>query len=441
MNKEVQFKRFFGLTSNITDVFPRSGARLLDALITGSLGNRTLGYFLYKKARQKAGKLKQFKNILVVADLNIGDALISSCGVEALRRIFPDSEIDFTIKNSTRVLIEGNPDISSLFPIYNHAPYPTANDLSRLNKVLAAKDYDLVINYCPMISSKFFGGKRTISYNLMASELMKNERIPGSVNNINFQAYKFIGTALKDFIPPGFLESFKGAKIYLSDEAINNAQSFLEENEIALDTPIVMLNPDASAIYTRMPFDFQVNLLKRISDLNYNILIGAGHVEKLIEQRIINRFSDDERKRIIVVPPSTDLDMYAALIDFSDAFITGDTGPLHIAAARKYSLSTGKGLRNRTAVFSVFGSTPPTIYGYGSEEKNYFPANQDAPSKTFVAKAVCRNISCINKMAKTCKEVRCFDNLSVDEIISNVNSHLTTTKRFYFPKERSIFAQ
>ena len=440
MNKEVQFKRIFKLTSKITDAFPISGARFLDNVITGSLGNKSLGNYLHQRAVRRLKKINQFKNILVVADLNIGDSIISSCGVLALRKIFPDSVIDFTIKSSTRVLMEGIPEVSNLYPIYNHAPYPTTNDLARLSNVLHGKDYDLIINFSPMISSKFFGMERTISYNLMASELIKNESIPESINNINYQAYKFIGNALKDLVPKDFLETFQGTKIYLSDTAINEARNFLADNGIDADSPIVMFNPDASAVYTRMPFDFQINLLKKLSKLDCNILIGAGHVEKLIEQRIINNLSADDHKKIIVVPPSTELDTYAALIDFSDVFITGDTGPLHIAAARKFSRD-GKSLRNKTAVYSVFGSTPPHIYGYDSFEKNYFPANQDAPSRTFIAKTACRNISCINKMAKACKEVRCFDNLTVNEIFLEVNSHLSATKRFYFPKERSIFAQ
>ncbi len=440
MNKEVQFKRFFGLTSGITDIFPKVGARFLNTVITTSLGNKSLGKFLHQRARKKAGEIKQFKNILVVADLNIGDALISCCGVEALRKIFPESIIDFTLKSSTRVLLEGHPEISNLYPIYNHAPFPTANDLSKLKKVLNGKDYDLVVNYCPMISSKIFGNRRTISYNLVASELMINERSHDKVNNINYQAYKLIGNVLREYVPPDFIDSFKGPKLYLSDDAISNAKYFLSKNEIDTDIPIIMFNPDASAVYTRMPFDFQIDLLKKISDLNCNILIGAGHVEKLIEKKIMNELSLDGHKKIVVIPPSTDLDMYAALIDLSDVFITGDTGPLHIAAARKFSRSTGKGLNNRTAILSVFGSTPPTIYGYDSKRENYFPANQDALSRTFVANTVCRNISCINKMAKTCKQVRCFDNLRVDDIISELKFHLSTSKRFYFPKEHSIFA-
>ncbi len=441
MDKEVQYKKLFRLSGKITDIFPKSGSRFLDALIINILGNKILYNLFLSKSKSTIAKVKQFNKILVVGDLNIGDAVIASCGVSALRKIFPEAEIDYTLKKSALNLIYGNPDISNLLPIYNSAPYPTENDLLRLNNVLNSKDYDLIINYCPMIPNKFFGKKEVLSYTLLASELIRNEGNTNSVNNINFLTYDFIRKSFEDYNKGKKRIKFNGPKIYLSDTALENAERYFLDNNISLDKPIIMLNPDASAVYTRIPFDFQVELIKKLLQLNCTILIGAGHIDKNIEQKLINYFPDNIGQNIYLVPSSVELDTYAAIIDYTDIFITGDTGPLHISAARKFSSSSRKGLRNKTAVFSVFGSTPPRIYGYDSFRKNYLAANQDAPSKTFIAHTPCRNISCINKMAKECKEVRCFNNLNIDEIFSEAINHLSSIEKFYFPQEDSIFAK
>ncbi len=441
MNKEVQYKKLFRLSGMITDVFPNAGSKFLDAAIINILGNKFLLKYFLQKSKSTIANVKAFDKILVVGDLNIGDAIIASCGISALRKIFPKAEIDYTLKKSALNLIEGNKEISNLYPIYNSAPYPTENDLVRLNNVLNGKDYNLIVNFCPMIPNKFFGNRKVLSYTLMASELINNEGNRNSINNINFLAFDFILKSFEDRI--GFTKylKFNGPKIFLSDDALEKAQKYFYENNIPLDKPIIMLNPDASAAYTRMPFNFQLQLIKKLSLLQCTILIGAGHVEKNIEQRLLNYFSNGIDQNIYLVPPSIELDTYAAIIDSSDIFITGDTGPLHIAAARKFSKSTGKNLRNQTAVFSIFGSTPPHVYGYDSDKNNYLAANQDAPSKTFIAHTSCRNISCINKMAKGCKEVRCFKNLSIDEIFLEAINHLSTNEKFYFPQEDSIFAK
>ncbi len=362
--------------------------------------------------------------------MNIGDAIICSSGVIALRKIFPRAEIDYVIKKSTKNLLEGNPDISNLYPIFVGSPYPTGNDLSELVNLSGSKKYDLIINFSPMINDKIFGDKKVINYSLMAAEIVRNEKIKNSVNNISYQAYHFIMNLFRDLLPAGYNDHFEGPSVYIPDKAIENAEKFLLSHRISDEVPIILFNPDAAAKFTRIPFDIQFELLKKLAELHCIILLGAGHVEKNIEQRLVQYIQHEAIEKIIIVPDSFNLDDYAALIDLSDIFITGDTGPLHLAAARKYSSSDGNSLRNRTAVFSVFGGTPPHIYGFDSKTPGFFSANQEVPSRVFISKSPCRNITCINKLAKTCSEVRCFQELDIDEIILETANHLIAAQTY-----------
>ena len=429
MNKEAQYKILFNLSSIITDYLPKSGGRFLDHLIKNSLGNNYLYEYLKRQSRLKIKKAKRFEKILVAADLNIGDAIIALSCVSALKKIFPDAEIDLVIKKSTKSLIEGNPNISNLFPIYNGAPYPTEEDLNRLLSIAEEKKYDLIINFSPMISNKTFGRNNVINYSLMAAKLIKDEFAKNPVNNIIYQAYNFIGEIFHEYLPEDFCWQYNGPSIYLSNEAIESAESFLLSRRIDRSEPIIMFNPDASSIFTRMPFDFQVELLGRLTDIQCSILLGAGHVEKYIEQRLINSLPNPAKQKVTIVPASMQLDEYTALIDEADIFISGDTGNLHLASAWKCPRDDRKSLRNKTAVFSIFGGTPPKMYGYDSNSPGFFAANQDAPSKVFIASSKCRNITCINKMAKTCSEVRCFQGLQPEEIVFAAAKQITSTVR------------
>jgi hypothetical protein len=130
------------------------------------------------------------------------------------------------------------------------------------------------------------------------------------------------------------------------------------------------------------------------------------------------------RSKLHIIPPSLPLEAYAALIDAADVFLTGDTGPMHIAAARRYSRSGKHQFRNRTAVLSWFGATPSRMSGYDSHQPGYLPANQDAPSWCYVAGSPCRNITCVNKMFKTCRTVRCFERVDVNALVTLVVSHI-----------------
>ena len=429
MNKETQFRKFFKLTSLLTDFYPRSGAHLLDLLLSVVVGNKLLLNMLEAKSKQSVKKAKGLYKFLAVADLNIGDAIISISAISALKEIFPKSHIDLIVKKSTKDLFIGNKDISNLYPIYEGAPYPTEKDLTELEYIVNHKDYDLIINFSPMINSKIFGERNVVNYTLIAAQLVRDERSAGTINHINYQSYNFIRSVFDKFLPPSFGQQFRGSKIYLSDEAITIAEAFLSKYNITDKSQIVMINPDASAKFTRIPFDIQLSLLNKFVDLNLTVLLGSGHVEKLIENRLINSLPVEKREKIIIVPASMKLDSYSALVDFSDIYISGDTGPLHLAAARKYSRTTGESLKNKTAIFSVFGATPPRIYGYDSTKDGFFAANQDAPSKIFIAPSPCRNITCIDKLGKACSDVRCFQSLDTNKIVSEAINYLKSVRK------------
>lgn len=442
MDKEKEFKKFFQFTSLVTDVFPRHGARVLDLAVRTFLGNVFVLKTTEHQARKQLRKVTEISRILVAADLNIGDAIIAGGAVAAVREIFPQAEIDCVIKRSAVNLIRGNPLISNLYPVYEGAPFPVQSDLAALASISAGGGYDLVINFSPMVDDQVFGKTPVVNYSLMAAELIWNESHRSDVvNNVVYQSYDFVGRLFRDRVPSGFGLNFRGANVYLSDEAIEGANNFLLAAGVPQDEPIVMINPDASAKFTRMPFDFQLGLLRKFAEMQCSVLLGAGHVEKFIEHELLYSLSPEQRRRITIIPASTGLDVYAALVDLSDVFVTGDTGPLHVAAARKYSRSSGESLRNRTAILAVFGSTPSHIYGYDSKTSGFFPANQDAPSRTFVAESQCRNITCINKMAKTCKEVRCFLSLDPDDVVLEASSYLKTTRKDFFRERLRILAK
>ena len=119
------------------------------------------------------------------------------------------------------------------------------------------------------------------------------------------------------------------------------------------------------------------------------------------------------------------VEAFGALIDAADVFVTGDTGPLHLAASRKYSRTGHFPFRNQTAILSFFGATTPRMSGYDSFQPGYLDSNQDAPAWCYQADSPCRNISCLNKLYKTCKTVRCFEHVDVNGMATLVASYLT----------------
>ncbi|HVZ81678.1 MAG TPA: glycosyltransferase family 9 protein [bacterium] len=423
-------KTLFHLTSQLTTYFPRGGAWFFDHTIPHLLGNPFLVDLVARQNLERIRKVKKFERILVIPDIHIGDAVMLQGAVYAFRAHFPDARIDFVIKKSVACLIEGNPVISNLYPLFTGVVFPEPADIESVKELVAENRYDLCFNCSPFFEddSLFPPGQAILNFMTVAPRLIRNGLDRTGINHFLHQSYSFPDKLLRSSRNTFASRAFRGVDVFLSDGALRTAEQWLQASGIRPGKPLFFLNPDTASPYTLIPEHYQVELLKRVLRMDVEVLLGTAFTHKNIEQRILEGLDPQERRRVVLVPTSLPIDAYTALIDKADVFVTGDTGPLHIAAARKRSKSGNSEFRNRTFVVSVFGATPAHMSGYDSTDPLFPPANQDAPSRTFVSESPCRNITCVNKMAKTCQKVRCYDRLDVEGMAGEISDYLEKTK-------------
>ena len=421
------YSRLIRNSSYLTDLFPYSGGRLIDSLVYGVGGSKMLTSFTRSSLTARMHSIRTLDRILVVSDLNIGDAVITQAVISGIRDFLPHSGIDFIITRSAADLIKGNHEISKLYPVFTGRPFPNINDYNVLKRIINENRYDLVVNFCPMFSrKKDFGDVNIIhGHNSIGLEMLKNETSSSEINHIISQANIFIHKLFSKRLIPLRDESLKGVSVYISDAAAAKYRDFISAIKLNHpDRPVIYYNPDASSQFTILPLKYQTDIIRRLLNKEYNILLGCGYSSTGIEKSIISSLPISSTDNLTLIPYSTSLDEMAAIVDRCDAYFGGDTGPLHIAAARKVSSSGNIFFRNKTAIFSVFGSTPVRIYGYDSEKTGFLPANQNAFSRVYAASSPCQNITCLDKKNKVCKVVRCFESLNTEEIVSDISLYL-----------------
>ncbi|HEY5039643.1 MAG TPA: glycosyltransferase family 9 protein, partial [bacterium] len=365
---------------------------------------------------------------LVLSDVHLGDAIVLQGSVAALRELFPKAQIDYAVKRSMEKILEGNPLFSNVIPLFTESPLPGKKDLESAKKLLAEGGYDICFNFCPFFQDgEFFPqDEKVLHFVTHGPHLVFNQWAKKEPNHFHFQAYEFIHQLLARFRSPDRPQSYRGPSIVLSDEAVEEAENFLEANHLKGPEPLLFLNPDTASPYTRVPSHYLAELLWGLSSLPGKVLLGASFSEPGAEQRLLNCLPSSFRTWVTVVPTSLSLPAYAALTDRADLFLSGDTGPLHVAAARKISKSGRHSFRNKTSVFCLFGATLAGFSGYASEDTLFCPAAQDAPSRVYVSESPCRNLTCLNKMYKTCKELRCFEFLDVEKILEDAGRFVET---------------
>jgi ADP-heptose:LPS heptosyltransferase len=419
-------KALFEGTSRLTGRFPRAGSRFLDATFRFVACHPILAASLAHRNRRVMLGLRPCRSVLVIPDIHIGDAIMTQPAISAVRDFFPDARVDYLVNRTAFPLIEGHPEASRVLPFFPNGAFPSLAVLSTLTSLIRDERYDLVLSFCPYINDKDIGLPGTGLIDIMSHTptVVRNDRRPEVINHFSFQTYRFILDLMSLIAEPRRPEDFPGLRVRVGDAAVEEAGRFAAEAGLPHRRPVVMLNPDAASPFTRVPDESLAGLLARIVQLDVSILVGEGHTEAGIGERIIATLPPSFRSRTVLVPASLSLEAYAALVDLCDVFVTGDTGPMHLAAARKLSRSGRHDFRNRTAVLSIFGATPARMSGYDSVQPGYLPANQDAPSWSYTAGSPCRNISCLNKIFKTCRYVHCFDEVDVAALAGRIEGYL-----------------
>jgi len=426
-------KALFAATSRLTDAFPVAGARALDAALRPTLGSRALSRWYAWRTRAVMRRVRAPRRFLVLADIHIGDAVVTQPALAAVRDFFPDAEIDYAVNRMIAPIIEGHPDATRVLPVLSGAQFPSPDEVAMLRELVRAGRYDLCFTFSPFLEGPALAppGLPVVSFLTHAPALLQGERDPAAINHFSYQQYVFVRNALETAARPARPPHYPGTRTIYPDEVVEEAARFAASVGLAADRPVIVVNPDGASRFTLLPFDDLAALLRSLAEAapGATILLGAGHSAKGIGQRLREAVPPPWRERLTIIPPELPLVVFAALLDLADVFLTGDTGPLHLAAARRYSRSGRHAFRNRTAILSWFGATMPRMSGYDSARPGYLAPSQDAPAWCYQAGSRCRNVTCLNKYHKTCRTVRCFERVDVAALARLVTEYLREPRR------------
>ncbi|MFW6130374.1 MAG: glycosyltransferase family 9 protein, partial [Atribacterota bacterium] len=242
-----------------------------------------------EKIIKKAGRPDK---ILVIADVNIGDAVnIQSC-IEVVKDFLPSTRIDYVFNSVASPVINKNSYIDNFYPLFKGGIRPDKEELKQLNQIILKNRYDLIINFSPFISDKDlkFAPCPIITPTGITTEILRAKNSgpgkPGLVCNIIKYSERF-GSKLSGE-KKSVRSKSKGRKIYISEDAVRKRNDFCLKKGIMHEHAIVFLNPDSSSPYTLIDKKVQRELIKRlvISDKVDFIILNPGYKYKNIEKQI-----------------------------------------------------------------------------------------------------------------------------------------------------------
>jgi len=293
------------------------------------------------------------QRILIVKLSAIGDVVQALPALEAIKRTFPDSAVDWVVEEAAAGILEGHPLIERLLVSRRKTwlrmmrnPVTLFAGLSGLYafvRELRQQRYDLAIDLQGLMKSGVVIGlaraKRKIGFSgtRELSWLFLNERLP---------AYDIEKHALERYLD---VARYLGAKdpsaaCTLPIEREIKAVRERLGREVSKSKRAVVINPMARWRTKLWEEDRFAELADRlIRERSAAVIFTGGPSDREVTSRIRGRM----KEQALDWTGETGLKDLAALAHVADLFITTDTGPMHLAAA-----AGGR-------VLALFGPTAP----------------------------------------------------------------------------------
>lgn len=252
--------------------------------------------------------------ILIIRFSSIGDIVLTSPIIRSLKKQLNVVNIHYVTKSTFKQILENNPYLDKL--------YLFDNNISEINKLLKAENYDLVIdlhNNLRSLRLKFFLNTKNFSFNKL------NVRKFFAVNfkTINVLPKKHIVDRYYDAVKKiGVKNDHQGLDYFIHEKDVINCKDLFFNN---IESKFIVLVIGGSYFTKKIP-------LKKLNEICSNsklpIVILGGYDEIIIANILLNN-----HKNIINTCGQYSLNQSASIINQAEWVITSDTGLMHIAAA------------------------------------------------------------------------------------------------------------
>ena len=292
------------------------------------------------------GSFKNIKKILLIRYSAIGDVVLATSIIELLRRNYPQSHLSMLVTPITAPIVEENPYLDRIII------YDRNKRFSYLKcvKVLRQERFDLIASLqgkagllAFLTRAKYRVGfhqslRYRYFYNLRSKKWYPEEHALHRYLNI-LQPLNIEGE-----IPE--------PKIYLTKEEENVAEKALREKGVSKEDFLVGFNPVSAYPAKEWLLKYYIQLGKELIErYNTKILIFGKGDKRSSAICYQLEIALAKSENVLSLAGKTNLRQLAALAKCCRLFITGDTGPMHIAAA------VG------TKVLAFFASTDPKRCG------------------------------------------------------------------------------
>ncbi len=345
--------------------------------------------------------LDGIKKILLIQLGDIGDVVLTTPAIKALRQHFPQANIIVAVREKAKELIEDCSWVSGVISINKEKRRFSRKIAYQKDFFLCLRKYkfDMTIDMRTgtrgAILSFLSGANRRIGFYADNGELWRN-RVFTHLILLGYTPGQYVAQYYSSLLHTLNIKTHMNPLLEVSPEKRRKAAALFRNEKVPPDRPVIAIHPFSLWKYKEWGMDKYVQLMNWIgSEYKLPIIITG---------------SPDERERAVTLKKmcgkhvynfagKTSIAMLGAVLDACGLFIGVDSAGMHIAGA------VG------TPTISIFGPSSPA--SWAPRGKQHTVVYKDLPC------VPCRQKGCDNSEVS-----RCLDELSVKEVISAVDKKI-----------------
>lgn len=270
------------------------------------------------------------KKILIARLDRIGDVVLSTPVIKALRDAYPDSHIAMMVRPYAREIVEGNPYLNEVIIYDKDGDHKGIAGNYKFIQELKEKKFDIAVILHPTnrthLALSLAGIPERIGYDKKAGFLL-TRRIPhtkqfGMKHEIDYTLgiLKYVG------IEP----STRALYMPTSSASERKIEDIFKENRVKDSEIIVVISPGASCASKRWGVESFADVANGLIERYVaRIIIIAGSVDKYFGDRLASLITAG----CINLSGKTGIGDIASLLKRASLFISNDSGPVHIGCA------------------------------------------------------------------------------------------------------------
>ncbi|MCX5714330.1 MAG: lipopolysaccharide heptosyltransferase II, partial [Candidatus Omnitrophica bacterium] len=338
------------------------------------------------------------KRILIARTDRIGDVVLSTPVIKAVREKYPSAYIAMMVSPYTKEIVEGNPYLDEVIIYDKDTKHKSWRRTFEFARNLKKKRFDLALILHPTnrvhLVAFLAGIKRRIGYDRKLAFLL-TDRVFHTKQYGQKHELEYNLDLLKIL---DIVSSDKNIFVPVKPEAVQAVGELLRQEGVKEKDTLLAINPGASCpskIWSAQRFAEVADRL--VQEYGFKVLVISGPKDRALAQNLVTNM----REKAIDLAGRLSLSQIAALLSRCSLFISNDSGPVHIGSA------VG------VPVISIFGRDQK-----GLSPKRWGPVGK---RDRFLHKPA----GCIECLAHNCvQEFKCLQSITVDDVVQTAEAIL-----------------